>query len=67
MFDIIHDSMVLEFGLIYDDALGYYPMNIVKKTIANIGSFSSLIKAESKIIEKTYDKMISMIETHCTD
>ncbi|MBQ7322824.1 MAG: hypothetical protein IJW99_12050 [Clostridia bacterium] len=67
MFDIIHDSMVLEFGLIYDDALGYYPMNIVKKTIANIGSFASLIKAESKIIEKTYEKMITNIETHCTD
>ena len=67
MFDIIHDSMVLEFGLIYDDALGYYPMNIVKKTIANIGSFASLIKAESKIIEKTYDKMIANIETYCTD
>jgi len=67
IFDIIHDSMVLEFGLIYDDALGYYPMNIVKKTIANIGSFSSLIKAESRLIEKQYDKMISNIETHCKD
>lgn len=67
MFDIIHDSMILEFGLIYDDALNYYPMSIISKTAKNVASFSSTVKAESRLVTKYYEKMVENIMTHCTD
>lgn len=66
IFDIIHDSMVLDFGYTYDNALGN-PVGVFNSVVNNISSFSSTVKAQSRMIDKKYAKMIETVETKCVD
>ena len=66
IFDIIHNSMILDFGYTYDNALGN-PVNVFNKVVNDINSFSSTIKAQSRMIDKMYVKMIETVETKCVE
>ena len=66
VFDIIHNSMVLDFGYVYNLAISS-PVDIYKKTLDNIGSFASLIKAQTKIMNKKYESVSNTVNTKCPE
>ncbi|MBQ7322367.1 MAG: hypothetical protein IJW99_09735 [Clostridia bacterium] len=66
IFDIIHDSMVLDFGYTYDNAVGN-PVGVFNNVLNNINAFSSTVKAQARMIDKLYAKMIETVEAKCTE
>ena len=65
IFDIIHDSMGLEFGYVYSNTLNSAPIAAYTNVLKNINSFASSIKAQGNMIGKLYDKMIETIHEKC--
>ena len=66
IFDIIHDSMVLDFGYTYDNAVGN-PVGVFNNVLNNINAFSSTVKAQARMIDKLYAKMVETIESKCEE
>lgn len=66
IFDIIHDSMVLDFGYTYDNAVGK-PVAVFNNALNNINAFSSTVKAQARMIDKLYAKMVETIESKCEE
>ena len=66
IFDIIHNSMVLDFGYVYNLAISS-PMDIYKKVLDTIGSFSSLIKSQTKIMDKKYQSVSDTVNSKCPE
>ena len=66
IFDIIHDSMILDFGYTYDNAVGN-PVAVFNNVLNNINSFSSTVKAQARMIDKLYTKMVETIESKCEE
>lgn len=66
IFDIIHDTMVLDFGYTYDNALNN-PVAIYTNILKNVNNFASEIKAKSRVIEKVYDTYVEKIKTKCAE
>ena len=66
MFDIIHDSMILDFGYIYTNVIGK-PHNLFNNCIDSINSFASRIKGETGPIKKAYDNFIKTVNEKCPD
>ena len=67
IFDIIHGSMVLEFGYVYANNMSGVPMNLVLNLMNDVSRFSSAVRAESAMMEKLYNKMIKAIEEKCEE
>ena len=42
-------------------------VNVFNKVVNDINSFTSTIKAQSKMIDKMYVKMIETVETKCVE
>ena len=67
IFDLIHDSMGMDFGYVYSNALGSQPITVYINILGNIGSFASAIKAQQKIIAKQYEKLVETINEKCVE
>lgn len=67
IFDLIHDSMALEFGNVYNRSLSSAPINTFTGVFDNINTFASGIKAQSSMIAKMYAKLVSTIEEKCEE
>ena len=66
IFDIIHNSMVLDFGYVYNLAISS-PVDIYKKVLDTIGSFASLIKSQTKIMDKKYQSVSDTVNNKCPE
>ena len=66
IFDIIHDSMILDFGYTYDNALSN-PVAVYTGVLNNIDSFASSVKAKAEVINKKYTQMLETIEAKCVN
>lgn len=64
--DIIHDTMILDFGYTYSTAVGD-PVSVYTSVLSKINSFASLVKANSGMIEKKYQAYINSIQTKCPE
>lgn len=64
IFDIIHDTMILDFGYTYDNALNN-PVAIYTNVLNDINSFSSAVKAKSRVIMNVYDKYVATVGQKC--
>lgn len=64
MFDIIHDSMMLDFAYIYSNATGKVD-SIFIRAIKNIDDFSSQIAANTEKIKTTYASYLQTLEENC--
>lgn len=67
IFDLIHDSMGMDFGYVYSNALSSQPISVYTNILSNINSFSSSIKAQQKMIAKLYDKLVETINDKCEE
>lgn len=67
LFDLIHDSMALEFGYAFNSALGSQPITVYTNILKTIGSFSSAIRAQQKIIAKQYEILVETINDKCEE
>ena len=67
LFDMIHDSMALEFGYVYSNPLGSQPITVYTNILKTISSFSSAIRAQQKVIAKQYDKLVETINDKCEE
>lgn len=65
--DIIHDTMILDFGYTYSTAVGKPVEDVYSKVLENVNSFASLIKANSVMIEKKYQAYVNSIQTKCPE
>ena len=63
IFDIIHDSMVLDFGYVYGNALSSVTDAMVGAIFGNTKSLASQIKANEKKAIKAYENYVKKIET----
>ena len=63
IFDIIHDSMVLDFGYVYGNALSSVTDAMVSAIFGNTKSLASQIKANEKKAIKAYENYVKKIET----
>jgi len=66
IFDIIHDSMILDFGYIYTNVIGK-PHSLFSKVIDNVDSFASRIEGETGPIKNAYDNFIKTVNEKCPD
>ncbi len=67
LFDIIHDSMGMDFGYVYSNPLGSQPITVYTNILKTIGSFSSAIKAQQKVIAKQYTTLVDTINEKCEE
>ena len=67
IFDMIHDSMALEFGYVYSNPLGSQPIQVYTNILKTINSFSSAIKAQQKVIAKQYTALVDAINEKCEE
>lgn len=64
IFDIIHDTMILDFGYTYDNALSN-PVAIYTNVLNDINTFSSAVKAKSRVIMNIYNKYVATVQDKC--
>ena len=67
IFDLIHNSMGMDFGYVYSNALGSQPIQVYTNILKTINSFSFAIKAQQKVIAKQYEKLVTGIEEKCVE
>ena len=67
IFDLIHNSMGMDFGYVYSNPLGSQPITVYTNILKNINTFSSAIKAQQKVIAKQYDKLVETINEKCVE
>ena len=65
-FDIIHDSMVLDFGYVYGNAMSYVTDTMNGAIFNNTKSLASQIKANEKKAASAYEKYVKKIEAIIT-
>ncbi len=63
VFDIIHDSMVLDFGYVYGNALSDVTNAIVEAIFGSTKTLASQIKSNEKKAIKAYEGYVETIET----
>ena len=59
--------MALEFGYAFNSALGSQPITVYTNILKTIGSFSSAIRAQQKIIAKQYEILVETINDKCEE
>jgi hypothetical protein len=62
MIDLVRDSVVLDFAMIYSTLLSQMYSYISNSVHSNIASITSGIKAQSKVWQKTLDKFYADYE-----
>ena len=66
IFDLIHNSMVLDFGYVNHLALSN-PATVYTNALDDIGSFASLIKVQEKSLNKKYETVAKTILEKCPE
>ncbi|MGM9625537.1 MAG: hypothetical protein ACI3XM_07485 [Eubacteriales bacterium] len=64
IFDIIHDSMILDFGYIYGHPLGGIYDKMAGEIFNNPEKLASMIASNQKSVQKAYEKYLATIEAN---
>ncbi len=62
IFDIIHDSMILDFGYVFNNAIGGFSADLAFRMIDNSDKIASTIASHAKRADKLYQSYVEDIE-----